>query len=84
MRIVIEYELIEYSSGSSRPVCGWVDLLFRAAVVNLYYLQVLPEFLFSAGDHCPSRPSLSIMGRSEINVSWNPPQEPLGRSAHLL
>ncbi|XP_067940759.1 uncharacterized protein [Watersipora subatra] len=31
------------------------------------------------GDHCPGKPSLTVMGRSEINVAWTAPQVPLGR-----
>lgn len=32
-----------------------------------------------AGDHCPSKPQLTVLGRREIFVSWSPPIQPLGR-----
>lgn len=31
------------------------------------------------GAHAPSKPQLMAMGRSEIGVTWNPPEVPLGR-----
>ncbi|XP_071822015.1 uncharacterized protein [Apostichopus japonicus] len=31
------------------------------------------------GKHAPSKPSLTVLGRSEIQVTWAPPDNPLGR-----
>ncbi|XP_064616049.1 LOW QUALITY PROTEIN: uncharacterized protein LOC135480207 [Liolophura sinensis] len=31
------------------------------------------------GAHAPGKPDVSVMGRNEINVSWKPPEVPLGR-----
>ncbi|CAG5115519.1 unnamed protein product, partial [Candidula unifasciata] len=31
------------------------------------------------GTHAPSKPQVQVLGRSEVHVSWEPPQLPLGR-----
>lgn len=31
------------------------------------------------GAHAPEKPSISILGRHELHVSWNPPENPLGK-----
>ena len=32
-----------------------------------------------SGNHCPSKPQLTMLGRREIFVSWLPPVQPMGR-----
>ncbi len=31
------------------------------------------------GQHAPPKPNLHAVGRNEILVQWDPPEEPLGR-----
>ena len=33
-----------------------------------------------AGDHCPSKPHVTVLGRREVFLSWSPPVQPLGRT----
>ena len=42
--------------------------------------KLITNFTFLvSGAHCPSKPDVLVRGRSEMHISWKPPEVPQGK-----